>query len=113
MFYKGFIKQAELHHNVYVVELAKEARKHKKLQQGEQGKELLYVGSTGLPVETRFQNHKKGVKGNNFVTRYGVKLRPDLFEKYNPMTFADAEAKEIELAKQLRQEGYSVIGGNG
>lgn len=108
-------KAAADHHNVYVVELLQDALKRKKLlrdnPKADLNKPPLYVGSTGHPVEQRFNNHKNNIKGNVFVQKYGLKLRPDLYTKYNPMSFANAEAKEVELAKQLRAEGYAVVGG--
>jgi len=109
-------KTAADHHNVYVIELLQDALKRKKLLRdnpnADHSKVPLYVGSTGHPVEQRFNNHKSNIKGNVFVQKYGLKLRPELYTKYNPMSFADAEAKEIALAKQLRAEGHAVVGGN-
>jgi hypothetical protein len=109
-------KAAANHHNVYVVELLREALKRKKLLRdnpnADHSKEPLYIGSTGHPVEQRFSNHKSNIKGNVFVQKYGLKLRPDLYQRYNPMSFADAEVKEIALAKELRANGHAVVGGN-
>ena len=112
----GLIKGGADHHNVYVVELLQAALKRKKLLRdnpnADHSKEPLYIGSTGHPVEQRFSNHKSNIKGNVFVQKYGLKLRPDLYQRYNPMSFSDAEAKEIALAKELRANGHAVVGGN-
>lgn len=105
-----------LRHHVYVIELLEDSLKRKKFRELNPGydpsKPPLYVGSTGHTPEERFANHKSGVKGNTFVQKYGLKLRPDLYSKYNPMTFIDADKKEIELAASLRAQGYPVLGGN-
>ena len=71
-------------------------------------KPCVYVGMTGLTPEKRFANHKKGHKASTFVKNYGVKLRPDLFERLNPMTRADAEKMEVTLTAALRKLGYAA-----
>ena len=38
----------------------------------------VYVGMTGLLVEHRFENHKKGYKSAWTVKKYGVRLMPEL-----------------------------------
>ena len=40
-------------------------------------KPCVYVGMTGLPVEQRFENHKKGVKAAWVVKNYGIRLIPN------------------------------------
>lgn len=117
---RGFIKRAKEiagpHHHVYVVQLAQAAAERKKVQRmnpkRDPKKPVVYVGSTGLTPEERFTRHKNSVKQNNFVTNYGEKLLPDLYQDLNPTTFLDAEDKERLLASKLRQQGYTVIGGN-
>jgi hypothetical protein len=43
------------------------------------------------------------------VRGHVVRLRPDLYQEYNPLpTRAEAEAKEEWLADQLRSQGYDV-----
>ena len=74
-------------------------------------KPCVYVGMTGLPVEQRFENHKKGVKGAWVVKRYGIRLLPELYEYLNPMPFEAAAQMEKDLAADLRAEGYTVTGG--
>jgi hypothetical protein len=40
---------------------------------------------------------------------YGIKLRPDLYEKYNPIpTRKDAEEIEEMLGEKLRSQGFGV-----
>src|SRR5215469_1771880 len=82
-------KPARTHH-VYVIELAPEAWKHIKFRRAnpnrDSEKPLLYVGMTGLTPEIRFERHKYGVWDNTYARKYGVKLRPDLYEGVNPMS---------------------------
>jgi hypothetical protein len=74
-------------------------------------KPCVYVGMTGLPVEQRFENHKKGVKAAWVVKNYGIRLMPELYEYLNPMPFEAAAQMEKDLAADLRAEGYTVTGG--
>jgi hypothetical protein len=99
-------------HNVYVIELQPEALKHKKFKYqrdklGPDGR-CFYVGMTGLSLEERFKNHKKGYKSNKLVQKYGLYLRPKIFEKYNPMTQDEASRMEVWLARRLRKKGHAV-----
>ena len=100
------------HHNVYVVELDEGVLKDKKFvvtnPEYDPYLACLYVGMTGLKPEKRFKNHKSGNKANRFVQKYGLRLLPDLFEYYNPMTYRVAVAKEKELAAELRALGHAV-----
>jgi hypothetical protein len=66
---------------------------------------------TGLPVDHRFENHKNGYKSARPVRKYGVRLLPELFEHLNPMPYEHAVQMEIDLAHDLRAEGYAVCGG--
>ena len=68
----------------------------------------LYVGMTGLDPEERFARHQQGHKANRYVTRYGLRLRPDLYEHLNPMTYERAQDVEVQLADSLRKRGYAV-----
>ncbi len=60
----------------------------------------------------RFSNHKAGIKAASVVERYGIRLLPDLYEHLNPMPFEAAAQMEKDLAEDLRQAGYTVIGGH-
>lgn len=100
------------HHNVYVVELDAAVRTNKKFLAANPNcradKPCLYVGVTGLTPEKRFENHKAGVKSSSIVKKYGVRLRPKCYSRYNPMTYEDAANKEIKLAERLRARGFAV-----
>jgi hypothetical protein len=53
-------------------------------------KPSVYVGMTGLPVEQRFEYHKKGQKSAWVVRKYGLRLMPELYGFLNPMPFEAA-----------------------
>jgi predicted GIY-YIG superfamily endonuclease len=105
-------KTPRLTHNVYVVELDREvwtvARFRRRNPGYVEGKPMVYVGSTGLPVEQRFANHQRGYRSNVYVFRYGTRLLPDLFAHFNPMPYAAALEMERDLAEDLRRQGYAV-----
>ncbi|HIB32695.1 MAG TPA: hypothetical protein EYO45_06270 [Candidatus Marinimicrobia bacterium] len=73
------------------------------------GNGCVYVGQSTRKPYLRFEQHKEGYKSNKYAKRYGLKLRPDLFEKYNPIpTRKDAEDIEEMLGRELRDRGYGV-----
>ena len=49
-----------------------------------------------------------GYTANKYVRKYGLCLLPSLYDYYNPMTYTQAQAKEKELAEELRAQGYAV-----
>ena len=104
------------HHNVYVVLLDPAVGKLRKVKavnpSRDPKKPCVYVGMTGLTTEERFANHKKGLKSAYVVKRYGLHLMPELFEHLNPMPFDAAVQMEMDLAEDLRREGYTVTGGH-
>jgi len=68
----------------------------------------LYVGMTGIAPEQRFENHKKGYKASKYVRKFGLRLLPDLYENFNPMTYDQAASMEKKLAANLRSMGHPV-----
>ena len=103
------------HHHVYVVLLAPEAARIRRLLSEnplrDPAKPCVYVGMTGLQPEERFWNHKNGEKSAWVVKRHGVRLLPDLFAHLNPMPFDAAAQMEKDLAADLKAQGYTVAGG--
>ncbi|HKT81020.1 MAG TPA: hypothetical protein VJP86_12420 [Vicinamibacterales bacterium] len=91
------------HHSVYVVYL--------KNPKGD-GRAGYYVGMTGLSPETRFENHKAGIKAARIVRKFGERLVPKLYAHLNPMPYAKAAAMEAALADSLRKRGFLVFGGH-
>ena len=73
------------------------------------GGDCVYVGQSSRKPVLRFEQHKEGYKSNKYAKVYGIKLRPDLYEQYNPIpTRKDAEEIEEMLGKSLRKRGYGV-----
>ena len=67
---------------------------------------------TGLTPEERFSNHKSGIKDASLVNKFGIHLLPELYNHLNPMPFEAAARMEVDLAEDLRREGYTVTGGH-
>ena len=109
-------KQANHHHNVYVVLLGVEVSQIRKVRaenpKRDPQKPCVYVGMTGLAPEERFANHKAGTKAAWVVKRYGVHLLPELYAHLNPMPYEAAAQMEKDLAEDLRRAGYTVTGGH-
>jgi hypothetical protein len=99
-------------YHVYVVELARDVLEQPRFMKAnpgyKPGKPCVYVGMTGLDPDVRFDKHKAGIQANRYVQRFGLRLLPDIYEAYNPMTYDDARAMEVELAIDLRSGGYGV-----
>jgi hypothetical protein len=100
------------HYHVYVIELDDRVWNSGKFRRCnpdyEMGKPFVYVGMTGLDPDTRFDKHKAGIQANSFVTDYGVRLLPALYERYNPMPYQAAKDMEVELAIALQARGFGV-----
>ena len=106
----------KFHHNVYVILLKAKAAAHPSILRAnphrDPAKPCVYVGMSGLPPEHRFENHKHGYKAAWVVKKYGVRLIPELYEHLNPMPYEAAAQMEVDLAEDLRREGYTVTGGH-
>ncbi len=107
-------------YTVYVIELSKkvftENRKFREANPQFNGVlECLYVGMTSKTPQERFKQHKTGYvnrKGHklsaNIVEKYGVYLRPSLYNHLPPMTRSEALKMEKQLALELRRKRYAV-----
>ncbi|UKM63544.1 ribose-5-phosphate isomerase [Flavobacteriaceae bacterium GSB9] len=108
-------------YNVYVVELSKrvftENTKFRHANPQFNGVlQCLYVGMTSKTPKERFTQHKTGYRNNkgykissNIVQKYGLYLRPSLYNHLNPIdTRAEAMDLEKKLALYLRRQGYAV-----
>ena len=108
--------QTKDHHNVYVVLLDAAAGKLRKVRlanpKRDPKKPCVYVGLTGLTPEERFANHKRGIKCSALAQRYGMQLLPELYAHLNPMPYEAAAQMEKDLTADLRQAGYTVVGGH-
>jgi hypothetical protein len=111
-----------MRYQVYVIELSKrvfsENAKFRNANPQFNGVlECLYVGMTSKTPKERLQQHKtgyiskKGYKISAYIVqRYGIYLRPSLYDHINlkPMTRVQALAMEKKLALDLRRQGYAV-----
>ena len=78
--------------------------------------QCLYVGMTSKSPKERFQQHKSGFRNkkgyklsSNIVERYGLYLRPSLYNHIEPVaTRSEALKMEELLAKELRRQRYAV-----
>jgi len=100
-------------YNVYVIKLDKEVLSSKKFREKNPNlntrKACYYVGQTIHDPVTRFKQHKAGYKANRFAKKYGVRLEPRIFSKFNPIVKRkDAERIEQWIAKKLREKGNGV-----
>ena len=72
------------------------------------GKPCVYVGMTGLDPDLRFDKHKAGIQANTYAMKFGLRLLPDLYEGFNPMTYKAAQVREVEIGIDLRSAGFGV-----
>ena len=104
---------------VYIIELDKEFALTKKAREANPKQNLkkpcIYVGSTWKTPEERFQEHMKGARNlrgpifSRVVYRYGKRLLPKEYKKYNPMnTREEALEMERKLTEKYRKQGYTV-----
>lgn len=109
-------KKKAVHYSVYVVLLEDCVKRFRKVKDENPRYDLekpcVYVGMTGLDVMKRFANHKAGYKASGYVKKYGVRLMPELYEDLNPLLYDEAVIAEQGLARKLRAEGYTVVGGH-
>ena len=100
------------HYHVYVVELSSEVLRNARFVRANPGyipgKPCVYVGMTGLDPDVRFDKHKAGIQSNRYVQEFGLRLLPQLYALYNPLTYDEARSLEVELGIDLREGGYGV-----
>jgi hypothetical protein len=100
------------HYHVYVIELSKDVLHKGRFKRCNPdyiiGKPCVYVGMTGLDPDVRFDKHKAGIQSNRYVQDFGLRILPDLYEAFNPMSYDDACDKEIEVGIDLRSAGFGV-----
>ena len=107
-------------YHVYVIELSKKVyTDHARFRQANPQfngvLECLYVGMTSKTPRERFLQHKEGRRsrrGHNLasslVRKYGLYLRPSLYEHLQPNNRQEALRMERELALELRRRRYAV-----
>ena len=98
---------------VYVIELDEKVAELQKFRKKNpmfiKGNGCFYIGQSIRKPELRFEQHKEGYKANKYAKKFGLRLRPELYEKYNPIpTRKDAEEIETMLGKKLRKKGVGI-----
>jgi hypothetical protein len=48
---------------------------------------------TGLDPDVRFDKHKAGIQANRYAQEFGLRLLPELYELYNPLTYDECKFK--------------------
>jgi predicted GIY-YIG superfamily endonuclease len=111
----------KVQYHIYVIELSKRvfsenARFRAANPQFNGVLECLYVGMTSKSPQERFKQHKTGYvnkKGHklssNIVQKYGLYLRPSLYNHIDPIDHREKALKIEEiLALELRRKRYAV-----
>ena len=111
----------KIEYRVYVIELSKRvfnenARFRAANPQFNGVLQCLYVGMTSKTPKERLEQHKSGYRNkkgyklsSNIVQKYGMYLRPSLFNQIEPVTTrAEALKLEEKLALELRRQRYAV-----
>jgi hypothetical protein len=66
-----------------------------------------------VPPKERLLQHQDGYLSSRYMRKHGKHLRLGLHRRFNPMATRDeAVAMEQELARRLRNRGYTVYGGH-
>ncbi len=112
---------ARAQYRIYVIELSKkvftENTKFREANPQFNGVlECLYVGMTSKTPKERFQQHKNGERSkkghklsSTLVQKYGLYLRPSLYDHIEPIsTRTEALKMEEKLALELRRKRYAV-----
>jgi hypothetical protein len=111
----------KVEYRIYVVELSKrvftENAKFRAANPQFNGVlQCLYVGMTSKTPKERFLQHKTGYRNkkgykisSNIVEKYGLYLRPSLYNHIDPLaTRVEALKMEETLALELRRQRYAV-----
>lgn len=109
------------HYRVYVIELSKrvftQSTKFRAANPQFNGVlQCLYVGMTSKTPKERFEQHKSGYRNkkghklsSNIVEKYGMYLRPSLYNHIDPMSTREEALKmEETLGLELRRQRYAV-----
>ena len=101
-------------HHIYVIELKPVLLNKGRIAKANpnyryrEDRPLLYVGMTGRSPEERYAQHCSGYKASRYTRSNCVRLRTDLFEHLNPLTYDEAVKLEVSLANALRKQGFAV-----
>lgn len=71
----------------------------------------LYVGQTSCDPDARFDQHKAGYKASRYVTRFGVRLLPELVTHLNPLRGWESLDLEAALFDEFKRAGVPWVEG--
>jgi hypothetical protein len=111
--WRNVVVQRKTTYNVYVIELRRDVLQHNRFVDANPymraDKPCVYVGSTYLTPEKRYQQHLDGYRSNRYVREYAIQLKPSLYANGQGYeTRKLAEAAEVKRAESLRKRGYAV-----
>jgi len=100
-------------YRVYIIDLKKSVMKDRRFRernpQYREGAPCVYVGSTGRPVDVRFQQHLADYKANRYARDYGKRLRTGDMKAIRPRrTSGSIVRKECQVAQELQERGWGV-----
>lgn len=100
-------------YNVYVIELSRDVLERNRFVMANiylrADKPCVYVGSTCLTPQKRYQQHLDGHKSNRYAHEYAIGLMPELYQDLQGFESRKlAEEAEVDLAERLREQGYAV-----
>lgn len=72
------------------------------------GGRCYYVGMTSKTPEERLAQHKAGYKACDLVQDHGLHLAREKFDSCERLSWKAATKKEVELAAELRSQGFAV-----
>ena len=98
---------------VYVIKLDEKISNSKKFRSKNpfyiKNSGCVYIGQSIRTPCLRFEQHKEGYKSNSRTREYGIKLLPELYDRYNLIPIIrDAEYIEKMLGERLRLKGIGV-----
>lgn len=107
---RGHRVVGQAHHRVYVIELDPSVK-----YPGFDGM-WVYVGHTAKPPELRFHEHRSAARNrdergrlhNEDVRRWGVRLLPQYYAHLRSSCTAQADARELTLARWMLSKGFKV-----
>ncbi len=118
---RQIVKMPKIEYRVYVIELSKRvfnenARFRAANPQFNGVLQCLYVGMTSKTPKERLEQHKSGYRNkkgyklsSNIVQKYGMYLRPSLYNQIEPVATREEALKlEEKLALDLRRQKYAV-----
>ena len=107
--------EQKLRYNVYVVLLDEYVgtlpQMRRRNPKRDPSKPLVYVGLTPSRVDRRFDFRKAAPKTEWRVQHYGVRLMPELYKHFDPITPERALQTARKLAEALRAKGFGVANG--